>query len=102
VLRLLELALVPDREAERSTACPFLESYTLPELSTILVLDVVDAPLPLTEDELLLPDTALLVEAVPVLLPDTALRPLPPDELLPEEKFVPDDALYLLLTELPR
>jgi hypothetical protein len=69
---------------ERSITCPFLESYTLPELSMILVLGVVDELLPLTE-ELLLSETALLVEAVvALLLPDTALRLLLLDEVLPE------------------
>jgi hypothetical protein len=50
----------------------------------ILVLGVVEELLPFTE-ELLLVETALLVEELPALLPDTALlRLLLLDELLPE------------------
>lgn len=47
---------------ERSITCPFLESYVLPELSTILVLGAVDMLLPLADALVFLPETALLVE----------------------------------------
>lgn len=68
---------------ERSITCPFLESYTLPELSTIRVLGEAEALLLLT-DELLLPETALLDEAVALFLPETSALRVPLLDALPE------------------
>lgn len=81
-------------ELERLITCPFLESYVLPELSTILVLGVVDELLLLTLEPVL-PETALLVEVV-ALLPEIALLLLLlvaldddlPDRLAIEERLV--------------
>lgn len=71
-LTALDLELVDD---ERLITFPVLESYTLPELSTILVLGEEEALLVLTEERLL-PETAFLVETVEF-LPAKALRVLP-------------------------
>jgi hypothetical protein len=87
-----DLGLVAD---ERLITCPFLESYILPEPSTILVLGEADELL-LLMSPLLLPETALLVEAVPEVLPDKALLFL--DDVLPER--VAMEEVFLLVAEL--
>ncbi|HAR39079.1 MAG TPA: hypothetical protein DCS09_11185 [Porphyromonadaceae bacterium] len=89
----LERLVVPERSMTR----PVRESYALPELSMILVLEEVDALLPVTL--LRVPLVAVLPETEPrvlVVLPDKALRVPDVEDDLPESRA----ALLLLLAEL--
>lgn len=90
----LERLVVPERSITR----PVRESYALPELSMILVLELVDALLPVTL--LRVPLVAVLPETEPralvVVLPDKALRVPDAEDDLPESRA----ALLLLLAEL--